>query len=87
MLDKSNVTSDIQKKALVYLIFLKCKQSGKVKARGCTYGRPQREYVSKDDSSLPTVSIYALMAQCIMDAMEGQKVVTCDILGAFLQSD
>ena len=87
MLNKSDMTSDIQKKALVYLMFLKCKWSGKVKALECADRRPQREYLSKDDSSSPTVSIYALMAQCVMGAMEGQKVVTCDIPGSFLQFD
>ena len=46
-----------------------------------------RGYVSKEDSSSPTVSIYALMAQCVMNAMEGRKVVTCNIPGAFLQLD
>ena len=43
--------------------------------------------MSKDNSSSPTISIYSLMAQCVMGAMEGRKVVTCDIPGAFLQSD
>ena len=27
------------------------------------------------------------MAQCVMNAIEGRKVVTCDIPGVFLQSD
>jgi hypothetical protein len=44
--------------ALSYLMFLKRKRDGSVKARGCADGRPQREYISKDDSSSPTVSIY-----------------------------
>ena len=85
MLDKRDVTGDIQKNALEYLIFLKQKQSGKVKACICDDGLPQREYVSKDDSSLPMVSIYALMAQCVMGAMEGRKVVTCDIPEQYLK--
>ena len=87
MLYKHDVTSEIQKKALEYLMFLKQKQLGKVKACGCADRCPQREYLSKDNLSLPMVSIYTLMAQCVMSAMEEQKFVTCDILGAFLQSD
>ena len=87
MLDKYDMTSDIQKKLLVYLMFLKHKQFGKVKAYGCADGSLQRKYVSKDDSSSPTVSIYAVMTQYVMSVMEGQKVVTCDIPGEFLQSD
>ena len=62
MLGKNEITGEICKKALAYLIFLKQKRTGKVKARGCADGRPQREYISKEDSSSPTVLIYALMA-------------------------
>jgi hypothetical protein len=68
-------------------MFLKKKRDGTVKARGCADGRPQREYITKDESSSPTVSIYALMASCLMDAIDDRKVVTCDIPGAILQAD
>ena len=68
-------------------MFLKRKRAGDVKARVCADGRPQHEYISKEESSLPTVSTYALFISCAMDAMEGQKVVTCDIPGAFLQAN
>jgi hypothetical protein len=87
MLAPSDVNKKIRFEALNYLIFLKRKRYGKVKARGCAGGRPQREYISKDESSSPTVSIYALMTSCLMDAIEGRKVATCDIPGAFLQAD
>lgn len=56
-------------------MFLKQKRTGKVKAHGCADRRLQREYVSKDNLSSPTVLIYALMAQCVMNAMEGCKIV------------
>ena len=36
---------------------------------------------------MPTVSIYALFASCAINAIEKREVVTCDITGAFLQSD
>ena len=58
---------------------------GKVKARGCADGRQQREYISKEESTSPTVSLYALMTSCLIDAIDERKVVTCDNLGAFLQ--
>ena len=35
-----------RKKALEYLMFLKEKRCGKIKARGCADGRKQREYMS-----------------------------------------
>jgi hypothetical protein len=87
MLKPSEVNKNIRYEALNYLMFLKRKRCGKIKARGCADGRPQREYISKDESSSPTVSIYALMTSCLMDAIEGRKVATCDIPGAFLQAD
>jgi hypothetical protein len=87
MLEPSEINRTIRYEALNYLIFLKRKRCGKIKARGCADGRPQREYILKNKSSLPTVSIYALMTSCLMDAIEGRKVATCDILGVFLQVD
>jgi len=33
------------------------------------------------------VSIYALFASCVIDAIESRAVITCDIPGAFLQAD
>jgi hypothetical protein len=87
MLKPTEINRKIRFEALNYLMFLKRKRCGKVKARGCADGRPQREYISKDESSSPTVSIYALMTSCLMDAIEGRKVATCDIPGAFLQAD
>ena len=87
MLDKSRITRDVFMNALSYLMFLKRKRTDIVKARGCADGRPQRKFISKDDSSSPTVSIYALFISYAIDAMEGRQVVTCDIPGAFLQAD
>ena len=41
MLSWKNLTWDIRKQALGYLMFLKRKRSGKMKGRGCADGRPQ----------------------------------------------
>ena len=87
MLGKTRITSDVYVNALSYLMFLKRKRTGAVKARGCADGRSQREFISKEESSFPTVSTYALFITCTMDAMEGRQVLTCDILGYFLQAD
>ena len=66
-------------------MFLKRKSSGKMKGRGCADGRPQQEYITKEKSSSPIVSLYALMGSCLMDAIDGRKVMPVDIPGAFLQ--
>ena len=66
-------------------MFLKRKQSGKMKARGCVNGRSQREYITKEESSSLTLSLYALMGSCLIDTLDRRKVITIDIPGAFLQ--
>ena len=87
MLPWKDFTWDIRKRALGYLMFLKRKQSEKMKGRGCADGLPQRDYITKEESSSPTVSLYALMGSCVMDALDDRKVITVDIPGAFLQGD
>ena len=61
MLSWKDLTWDIRKRALGYLMFLKRKRSGKMKGRGCADGRPQRDYITKKESSSPTALLYALM--------------------------
>ena len=68
-------------------MFLKEKRDGTIKERGCTDGRPQRQYTSKTEVSSPTMSLEALMLSCAIDAKEGRYVVVADIPGAFLHAD
>ena len=85
VLSEANVTWEIKQIALGYLMFLKRKRNGKMKGRGCADGRPQREYISKEELLSPTVSIYALFSSCIIDALNERSIITIDIPGAFLQ--
>ena len=82
-LQPKQVTRDIKKKALNYLMYLKRKRCGKVKGRGCADGRKQREYISKEESSSPTVSTQALITTCVIDAIQNRCVATVDINGFF----
>jgi hypothetical protein len=86
MLEPSSVTYDMFTMSLSYLMFLKRKRCGKIKARGCADGRSQREYITKAESSSPTVKTQALMCGCLIDAIERRCVVVGDIPGAFLQA-
>jgi hypothetical protein len=81
------LTPTERERALSYLMFLKMKSSGEIKGRGCADGRKQRDYMTKEDTSSPTVSTEALILSCMIDAMEGRDVATADIPGAFLQTD
>ena len=70
------------------MMFLKLKSDEvKIKGRGCPDWRKQRDWLSNEDNSSPTVSTEGLMLSCMSDTMEGQEVATADILGAFLQTD
>ena len=81
------MTKEMRDKALPYLMFLKRKRCGKIKGRGCADGRRQREFISKEEASSPTVALHALMVSCLIDAIEGRDVATADIPGAFLQTE
>ncbi|VEU33958.1 unnamed protein product [Pseudo-nitzschia multistriata] len=85
-LDPKHITREMVAQALPYLMFLKRKRDTSIKGRGCADGRRQREYIRKEDAASPTVSLYALVLSCIIDAIEGRDVATVDIPGAFLQT-
>ena len=68
-------------------MFLKQKRCGRIKGRGCAYGRKQRLWKSKDETSSPTISVEALFITCLIDAKEGRDIATCDVPGAFMHAD
>ena len=84
---RNDMTYDERKKALTYLMCLKEKRDGSIKARGCADGRPQRIYTNKEDTSSPTISIEAMVLSCAMDAKENRYVVVSDSPGEFLHAD
>ena len=81
------MTMSQKKVALQYIMSLKQKRRGKIKGRGCADGRKQRENLTKDDTSAPTVAMEALLLTCLINTMEHRKVATVDIPGAFMQAD
>ena len=85
--DAKTLTKQQKQAALKYLMFLKEKRCGKIKGRGCANGRKQRLYKTKDETSSPMISIESLFLTCLIDAMEERCVITCDIPGAFMQTD
>jgi hypothetical protein len=85
--NKYDLSGEERKGALRYLMFLKEKRCGTIKGRGCADGRPQHNYMTKDETVSPTVATEALILSCLIDAIEGRDVATCDIPGAFMHSD
>jgi hypothetical protein len=79
--------SEEQKKVVLEShMFLKQKRDGTIKGRTVAGGNKQRDFISKEDSSSPTVSTEAVLLSCIIDAEEGRDVATIDIPNAFIQT-
>jgi hypothetical protein len=67
-------------------MFLKEKRSGKIKGRTVVGGNKQRDYISKEDATSPTVAMESVLLTCIIDAEEGRDVAIVDIPNAFIQT-
>jgi hypothetical protein len=85
--NKYDLLGEARKGALQYLMFLKEKRCGTIKGRGCADGRPQRDYMTKDETASRTVATEALILSCLIDTIEGRDMATCNIPGAFMHSD
>jgi hypothetical protein len=83
----NELSDEDKRRSLPYLMFLKKKRCGTIKGRGCADGRKQREYMTKEEVSAPTVSIESVFLSCAIDSKEGRDVATADIPGAFMQAD
>ena len=68
-------------------MFLKKKQCGTIKGRGCADGQKQRAYITKEESTSPTISTEAVFLTAIIDAWENRKVAVLDVPGVFMQVD
>ena len=83
--NRKDLSPSQKKEALGYLMFLKKKRCGAIKGRGCADGRKQRAYITKEESTSPTVSTEAVFLTAIVDAWENRKVAVLDVPGAFMQ--
>ena len=83
--DRKDLSQSQKKEALGYLMFLKKKRCGAIKGRGCADGRKQRAYITKEESTSPTVSTEAVFLTAVVDAWENRKVAVLDVPGAFMQ--
>ena len=73
MLPARSIINEMIKMSLDYLMFLKRKRYGKIKARACGDGRSQREYITKLESSSPCVKIRALFLSCLLMHSKGRR--------------
>jgi hypothetical protein len=64
-------------------MFLKLKRDGNIKGRTVAGVNKQRDYISKEDASSPTVATESVILSCIIDAEEHRDVAIVDIPNAF----
>ena len=67
-------------------LFLKKKRDGTIKGRTVAGGNKQRDYISKEDASSPTVATESVLLTAIVDAQERRDVAVLDIPNAFIQT-
>ena len=82
----SNLTHEEKRKVLESHMFVAKKRDGTTKARWVAGGNAQRDYLTKEDASSPTVSTQAVLLTSIIDAHERRHVVVIDIPNAFIQT-
>jgi hypothetical protein len=67
-------------------MFLKLKRDDKIKGRTVAGGNKQRDYISKEDASSPTVATESVLLSCIIETEEHRDVAVVDIPNAFAQT-
>ena len=86
-LDPDSLSHEEKRKALRAINLIKQKRCGKIKARTCADGRPQRSYVPRDEAASPTVSMEALLTTLAIDAKEKRDVAVFDVPSAYLHAE
>mmetsp|Transcript_26617 Transcript_26617/g.41320 ORF Transcript_26617/g.41320 Transcript_26617/m.41320 type:complete len:590 (+) Transcript_26617:1688-3457(+) len=81
------LTREQRSEALRIINLIKEKRDDSLKGRTCVDGRPQRQYISKEEAASPTVSTEALLCTLVVDAHENRYVATADIKGAYLHTE
>ena len=85
-IDPSTLTPEEKRRAMESLIFGVLKKSGIIKMRHCANGSVQRDYLSREDTSSPTVQVESLFYTAMIDAKEHRDVATADVPNAFIQT-
>jgi hypothetical protein len=67
-------TKEKRDMALGYLVFLRRKRCGMIKARGCADDRPQRRCITKEYTASPTVATVSTVLSAFIDAHYGREV-------------
>ena len=82
----AQLTDEEKSKVLESHMFVVKKRTVETMARLVGGGNKQREYLTKEDSSSPTVATESVLLTSIVDADEGRDVAIIDIPNAFIQT-
>jgi Reverse transcriptase (RNA-dependent DNA polymerase) len=85
-IDMESLTPTEKKRAQEALMFVTEKRDGTIKGRMVYNGKPTRDWLSKEDSSSPTVSLESIFLTAALDAKEHRDILTADIPNAFIQT-
>jgi hypothetical protein len=77
--DMKSLSELKRKRALRSISPVNEKRCGRIKGRTVADGRGQREYISREDATSPTVSIEALILSIAINAKEGRAVATANV--------
>ena len=83
----SNPSHSQKRSALRAINLIKEKRDGRLKARTCADGRPERKIYTKEDTTSPAISTDSLFTILIKAAKERRQIATWDIEGAYLLAD
>jgi hypothetical protein len=67
-------------------VFVKKKCTHQIKVRKVAGGNKQREFISKENASSPTVAMESVLLNFLVYAQENCNIVIVDILNAFIQT-
>ncbi len=86
-MDPEKLSREKQMQALSLLLFLKEKQTGKIKGRACLNGAPQWACIPKEDAASPTVSTESTFITGAIAASKHRIVRCYDVPSAFVNTD
>ncbi len=67
-------------------VLMKKKRTGLIKAHKVAGGNKQRDFISKENASSPTVAMESVLLTSLVDAQENRDVTSVDIPNAFIQT-
>ena len=83
----NKLTKQEHERAQLALGYLTKKRDGTIKGRMVFNGKPTREWLSREELASPTASIEGIVITGVIDAHEGQDIMSSDIPNAFIQAD